>query len=199
MVVPPARGPTALAVTPSRTETAVDMRGVLKAVVIAVVLGALQLAYALAVEAEPFFYGSTPAPHVLYDVTIYFAYASRIVIRGDVPYRDFAVEYPPLAIPFFVLPRLFTGDLDTYRRAFAAEMFAANAVAVGLVVRWLDRHGGRGDLARRLAWYALVLALLCPLAACRFDLAVGAWAFAAAYALATGRPSGACSRGRGCS
>ena len=164
------------------------MRRAFKAMVIAVVLSTLQLKYALVVEAEPFFYGSTPAAHVLYDVTIYFAFASRIVVRGELPYRDFTVEYPPLAIPFFILPRLFTPDLLTYRWAFALEMFAANALAIGLVVRWLDRNGSRGDVTRRLAWYTLVLVLLCPMAACRFDLLVMAWAFAAAYTLSTDRP-----------
>jgi glycosyl transferase family 87 len=37
------------------------------------------------------------------DVGVYQGYGSRIV-GGEVPYRDFALEYPPGALPMFVLP-----------------------------------------------------------------------------------------------
>ncbi len=164
------------------------MRTMLKATIMAVVLGSLQLGYALIVEAEPFFYGATPPAHVRYDVTIYHVHASRIVVRGEIPYRDFRVEYPPLALPVFLVPRLFTDRLEAYRRAFQVEIFAANALAIGLVVWWIDRKGRKGDLGRRLAFYTIALALLCPMAASRFDLVVAAWTLAAVITLALDRP-----------
>jgi hypothetical protein len=95
-----------------------------------------------------------------------------------------SVEYPLLATPLFLLPRLAAVDLQSYEIAFAAEMFVASALAIGLLAFHLD---GRGALSRRLGWFALVVASLCPLAACRFDLAVMAWTFAAALAWSSGR------------
>jgi hypothetical protein len=52
-----------------------------------------------------------------------------------VPYRDFAFEYPPLALALMVPMRLVTNDVATYVRLFAAQM----ALIVGLlfVVSWL--------------------------------------------------------------
>ena len=43
----------------------------------------------------------------LADVGIYHRYATHIV-DGQLPYRNLPIEYPPLAIPLFVLPRLVT-------------------------------------------------------------------------------------------
>jgi hypothetical protein len=44
------------------------------------------------------------------DVGVYQGYGARVV-GGEVPYRDFALEYPPGALPMFVLPsaRILTG------------------------------------------------------------------------------------------
>ena len=37
------------------------------------------------------------------DTPVYVQYASAMV-NGEVPYRDFRLEYPPGALPMFVLP-----------------------------------------------------------------------------------------------
>src|SRR5690349_14455256 len=39
------------------------------------------------------------------DLSIYYQY-SRQLLQGKLPYRDFAMEYPPLALLPFTLPRL---------------------------------------------------------------------------------------------
>ena len=39
-----------------------------------------------------------------WDTLEYAKYAHNILSLGLVPYRDFSLEYPPLAIPIFVIP-----------------------------------------------------------------------------------------------
>ena len=53
------------------------------------------------------------------DTPVYQGYGD-VMARGSVPYRDFRVEYPPGALPVFVLPAL--GDheasqFDSFRAA----------------------------------------------------------------------------------
>jgi hypothetical protein len=163
------------------------MKRVLGAAVVAVILGALQLAYALAVSEEPLFYGSSPPSDVRIDVTIYYRFAISYAV-GAVPYRDFPIEYPPLAPLLFIVTRHFAPDLPGFHRLLAVEMFAANALCLGLVTFHLGRTCSPGTLARRLGWYTLALGTLCPLAVYRFDLLAMAWIFAAALALGRGWP-----------
>lgn len=55
------------------------------------------------------------------DLQHYFEAANGL-FAGKIPYRDFSCEYPPGALPFFALPRLFSSDFVAYERWFAAEM-----------------------------------------------------------------------------
>lgn len=59
------------------------------------------------------------------DVNLYRAVANDL-FDGKLPYRDCVVEYPPYAIPFFLLPRLF-GD-QNYLEGF---------VVLALIADWL--------------------------------------------------------------
>jgi uncharacterized membrane protein len=68
----------------------------------------------------------------LVDWPVYRDYGDAIVHHGLVPYRDFAVDYPPGALPVFVLPSL-NGD---YRPAFEAVM-AVCGLGLVAVVAWL--------------------------------------------------------------
>ena len=122
----------------------------------------------------------------------YFERYAAQVVRGMIPYRDFAIEYPPLAAPLFVAPKvaagLLGGSLDpfaAYVLAFAAQMMLVDAVLVGLVAIW---GGGAGERRRRLAWYSAYFVVLCPLVVARFDLVPALAAFAAAVLLTRGRP-----------
>src|SRR4051812_34943121 len=55
------------------------------------------------------------------DVRLYYDIASK-VLSGLVPYRDFRLEYPVLALPFFLLPRLFTADVATFQSYYQLEV-----------------------------------------------------------------------------
>jgi len=126
-------------------------------------------------------------PRSIYgDVELYFAYASR-AIKGEVPYRDYSIEYPIGALPLFLLPRLFARDIEAYRIAFGVEMLLCNAVTVLLVARQVRCSQGLSRVPARLGWYTLFFTSLCPLLLGRYDLAPTAMAFAACYSWNTGR------------
>jgi hypothetical protein len=64
------------------------------------------------------------------DTPIYERYGEAMV-DGQVPYRDFPVEYPPAALPIFLLPALGDGD---YRSGFEGLMAGLGVAIVLLVV-----------------------------------------------------------------
>jgi uncharacterized membrane protein len=112
------------------------------------------------------------------DTPVYEGYGDRME-QGDVPYRDFRVEYPPGAMPVFVAPSLLTdASYDDYTTAFELLMLACGlALVVGMALA-------------RAAPAALAFAALAPLALgnvvlTRFDLLPAALtAFAVAAMLA---------------
>lgn len=68
-----------------------------------------------------------------WDTPEYAKYARNIVVRGLVPYRDFSVEYPPLALPIFLLPRLIAGNsFSGYMEVFELMMAVCGVVSAGL-------------------------------------------------------------------
>jgi hypothetical protein len=126
----------------------------------------------------------------LVDTPVYQAYGDEIV-QGRVPYRDFAVEYPPAALSVFVLPALGGGghqDAGVYRRRFEWLMALAGLALLGSVVaslRFLGEPPGR-------ALAVLGLVSVSPLALgsvvlTRFDLLPAAICGAALAALLRGR------------
>jgi hypothetical protein len=142
--------------------------------------------YVVVATAQRLFGGSIGARSIFDDVDIYHRYASA-ALGGLVPYRDFVVEYPVLAFPLFVLPRLFATSRGAYQVAFGAEMLAFDAMAVYLVARRVERAEGSAAVLGRIGWYSLGLLALGPLPVSRFDLAPTALAFAAALAWSSGR------------
>ena len=111
---------------------------------------------------------------VLVDWPTYEKYGTAIVDHGLVPYRDFAVEYPPLAIAAFIPPEAFAN----YASAFAWEMAACGVVLVAVVA----------TLRIHAAFYvALAPVLAGSLILSRFDLWPVALTMAALAALVTRR------------
>jgi Glycosyltransferase family 87 len=64
------------------------------------------------------------------DTPVYQRYGDAM-LDGQVPYRDFRVEYPPAALPMFVLPALgHAHDEVAYRRSFERLMALCGLLAV---------------------------------------------------------------------
>jgi len=122
------------------------------------------------------------------DTPVYQRYGDAMA-HGKVPYRDFRVEYPPGALPMFVLPSLgHTGDFDAFRRIFEALMAICGAAAVAFVeVALLGLGAGRGRLVAGLGFAALAPLALGSVVLSRFDLWPAALTAAALAALVVGR------------
>src|SRR4051812_32416321 len=120
------------------------------------------------------------------DTDLYFRYAT-MALEGKVPYRDYRVEYPPLALPLFLAPRLVTRDVSGFRFAFAVEMLVFNAVTVWAVAAWVKRRLGRARVRSRLAWHTAFFLLLSRLMVTRYDAAPMFLGFVAAIGWFSGR------------
>ena len=121
------------------------------------------------------------------DIPLYHAYGERIA-GGLLPYRDFAFEYPPGALPALVLPALVTDSLSAYRVVFAVEMAIAGAIGVLLLAAGLRRLGRARDERRTtLAVVAVLPAFLGGVILTRFDLVPAALVAGALVLLIAGR------------
>ena len=115
--------------------------------------------------------------HQIVDYGVYQDYGDSIVNSHKVPYRDFKLEYPPAALPVFVVPSLL--ESHAYRTVFQVLMFlcdVALVLAVGAVAGYVPA----------------LLAALAPLAlgsvvVSRFDLWPAALAVVALWLLVRDR------------
>jgi hypothetical protein len=123
--------------------------------------------------------------NAIIDTPVYQGYGEKIV-DGQVPYRDFAVEYPPAALPVFVLPAL--ADDDDYGRAFDLLMWVCAVAAIVLLAATLTAAGaGTVRLYAAMAFAGIAPLLLGSVILSRFDLWPAALAIGALAALASGR------------
>ena len=119
------------------------------------------------------------------DLRVYFEYSARL-LGGAVPYRDFPLEYPPLALVPMTLPRLlwpFGAPSDDVLVLLFALIEGCLAVAVG----WLIGRISPDRLQGIATWAALVL-LAGGSIAWRYDLWPAATVLIAFAAVGRGRP-----------
>jgi hypothetical protein len=129
------------------------------------------------------------------DVAFYENWGSWLASHR-VPYRDFALEYPPGVLPLFDLPpylRKIFHHHGTYDFWFRILLLAIGVVSIVAMAFVLDRVGA----SRRRAYAALVLAgiapaLLGPIALGRYDYWPALLAVAGVAALVSGRGVLAC-------
>jgi hypothetical protein len=119
------------------------------------------------------------------DLFVYRSFAEP-VLAGELPYRDVAFEYPPLAAPAIAVPGVAGTGEDAFRWAFALWTLAAAAAGV-LLCGALARASG-GD-ARRAMLAAALMPLLCgALLRTHFDLFPVALLLAGLLLLCRDRP-----------
>ena len=121
------------------------------------------------------------------DTVVYQRYGERMA-GGDLPYRDFRVEYPPGALVPFVLPALITDTRDEYDAVFRALMLASlAAIAVLLVLALQALRASPLRLAASVGVFLLGVAVLGPFVLTRFDLYAAAVTLVAICAVLHGR------------
>jgi Glycosyltransferase family 87 len=119
------------------------------------------------------------------DTSLFQLYGER-TLDGKIPYRDFSLEYPPGALPAFVLPALApSADYGLWFKVFEAVSGAACVAAVAAVLDAL-RVGAR-DLWAGVVFAALAPLALGPLTLVRFDLWPTALAAVGLAAVLAGR------------
>jgi len=111
---------------------------------------------------------------------------AALLLDGELPYRDFAFEYPPLAAPVIALPGLAGTSEAAYRLGIAGAMLVA-ALGLLLLVRALARRTGGSETRAMLAVAAAPL-LLGAVVRLHFDLVAVALAVAGVVAVLARRP-----------
>jgi len=115
------------------------------------------------------FYGNL----IITDVPVYQGFGD-LVVSGRLPYRDFAIEYPPLALPVFLIPSLLRPDIgntEAYEATFSVLMLLAGSGATVLVLVTAWRLGwSRGRLALAAGFVAISPLLIGPVILSRYDL-----------------------------
>jgi hypothetical protein len=102
------------------------------------------------------------------DTPVYEGYGEA-VLDGQVPYRDFDLEYPPAALPAFVLPAL--AQEGDYGSAFELLMWACAAGAVvGLGLALAAVNAGTARLYGAICFLALAPLALGTVLLSRYDL-----------------------------
>jgi hypothetical protein len=124
------------------------------------------------------------------DTRIYQRYGDAMADR-QVPYRDFGLEYPPAALPVFVIPSLLRsqdGNLARYRDGFEAEMLVCGVLALAFMLSiLLQLEAGPVRLTLALGLAAASPLLLGSVVLSRFDFWLAALTAGALAALVSGR------------
>ena len=111
--------------------------------------------------------------------------AGEAILRGEVPYRDFFLEYPPGSLPAFVPPALLSTEKADYITLFSSEM--ALLLVLTLVLTALAAR--RSEIAWVIPAVTLTAGaiMLYPVAVTRYDAVVALSLATAACAASFGR------------
>jgi hypothetical protein len=98
---------------------------------------------------------------------LYLESASKIM-QSNLPYRDFFMEYPPFSFIFFLLPRIFTADYNTYGFVFQLEVLLSAIVGL-FVINNIARRVGQPPW-KLMIIYTIGILAVGPIMAGRFDM-----------------------------
>lgn len=112
--------------------------------------------------------------------------AGEAVLNGQIPYRDFFIEYPPGSIPAFIPPALFTDGRFEYINFFANEMALVLLTSLVLVALAARRLLGPASWLLPSIVFAAGAALMYPVALSRYDALVTLSLAAAAFCATLG-------------
>lgn len=112
-------------------------------------------------------------------------YLAQKMLDGQIPYHDFASEYPPLALLSFLLPGLFLHTTLAYSWAFAAELLLFDLLVMLLIADLSSFF--KISLRNALAVYTLLIIATGPILVCRYDILPAALVLLALWAFIKGR------------
>ena len=75
------------------------------------------------------------------DDVINFHNQAEMIKSGMVPYKDFVFEFPPFALLFFLIPSMFTSELDTYAQIFGIMVTLISIICLYYVLKISERMG----------------------------------------------------------
>ena len=124
------------------------------------------------------------------DTGTYQSYGDAIAGHGAAPYRDFNLEYPPGALPVFILPSLgHEGDRAAYDRWFDREMALCGCLALlGTALCLRALRAGHARTTAAFAFFGVSPLLIGSVVLSRFDFWPVALAVLALAALLSDRP-----------
>jgi Glycosyltransferase family 87 len=105
------------------------------------------------------------------DLALYRA-AGESILQGEIPYRDFFIEYPPGSLPAFIPPALGSTSRAGFIALFSSEMALALAATLLLTALAARRLLGSYGWILPAVTFALAVLLLYPVAVTRYDAVV---------------------------
>jgi uncharacterized membrane protein len=112
-------------------------------------------------------------------------YLAQQMLDGQIPYHDFASEYPPLALLSFLLPGLFFHTTIVYSWAFAVELLLFDLLVMFLISDVANFMNI--SVRNSLAVYTLLILATGPILVCRYDLLPAILVLAALWAFIKGK------------
>ena len=115
---------------------------------------------------------------------LFYDFASN-VMHGQVPYLNFSLEYPPLALLFFILPRLASSAMGIFVVLYKIEVLLAILAGLFLIYK-LARRLGKAPWKMMLVYTLCILAVV-PIIAEQYDIFPAILTLGSLYAFIAGK------------